>query len=75
MSSQSTSSHEQPHHDEPKSMTTMTSDHKTEVAEGVDLISQDDYPKGLRLAAIVGSLMLGMFLVSLDIVSWSFCQE
>lgn len=52
-------------------MTTMTSDHKAEVTEGVDPVSQDDldYPHGLRLAAIVGSLMLGMFLVSLDNVS------
>lgn len=30
-----------------------------------------DYPHGVRLAAIVISLMLGMFLVALDNVSWT----
>jgi len=52
-------------------MTTMTSDHKGQATEGVDPVAQDDldYPHGIRLAAIVGSLMLGMFLVSLDNVN------
>jgi hypothetical protein len=34
----------------------------------------DEYPHGIRLAAVVFSLMLGMFLVALDNVSSPFCD-
>lgn len=43
----------------------------TKIDEDTQGINQheDEYPSGLRLAAVIASLMLGMFLVALDNVS------
>lgn len=56
-------------------MATVTSEHKAGMTEAVHAESEYDYPHGLRLTAIVGSLLLGMFLVSLDNVRLEFLEQ
>jgi hypothetical protein len=40
-----------------------------EITEPLEHIEDSEYPEGLRLAAIVGALILSIFLASLDTVN------
>jgi hypothetical protein len=75
MDKQITNSEKQATAEEPPLLSLVSSSERS----GMDVANRnskahaiDEYPHGARLAAVVISLMLGMFLVALDNVSFSF---